>query len=94
MSDLRVDASRLRDASTKIIGAVARVPFASSLTAPGGAGAGAVGSRVVTAELRTGTAQQAVRARLSADALTRVGATPAVTAQTFVNTDAALARVF
>ena len=91
MSDLRVDASRLRDASARIAGAVARVRFASSLVATA---AGAVGSSRVTATLHGSSAQQTVRARVSADALVAVGSTPAVAAQTFVNTDAALARVF
>jgi hypothetical protein len=93
MSDLRVDASQLRGASTRITGAVARVRFASSLSATATA-AGAVGSSQVTATLRGSSAQQTVRARVSADALAKVGSTPAVAAQTFLNTDARLARVF
>ncbi|GAA1445747.1 hypothetical protein [Leifsonia poae] len=91
MSDLNVDAARLSEVSAVITSRAARVRPDPSMTERAD---GVLGSREVAAALRDGSAQQATRARVTADSLVRAGAAPASAARTFLAADAGLARAF
>jgi hypothetical protein len=91
VSDLRVDSQRLRELSARLTIAASSIRFNGGLTAPP---ADVLGSSEVASALRDGTVQQSVRSGAVADTLHAVGASPAQAAASFVEADAALARVF
>jgi hypothetical protein len=86
--DLRVDASVLRDVSSRIVTAVRTVPFGRALAAPDG---GVLGSPEVAAALEDGAMQQQTRAQTASHSLHGVGSTPATAADSFHAVDTSLA---
>ena len=91
MTDLRVDAPVLLEASASVLRAASGVRMDADFAAPND---DTLCSDAVEHALRLGSQQQALRAGLTADALAAVGWSPHEAVGAFTDADAALARVF
>ena len=91
MTDLRVDAAALREASASVLRAASEVRMSSDFVALGD---DALSSEAVDYALRLGSRQQVLRAEIAAESLTSVGWAPYAAVAGFADADAALARAF